>query len=142
MAFMDKLKGMFGGGKKKSQDQEYWEAWDQRVTAMENKVTVSQNVRLITGGLPEFETHCSELTDTLGGMLEGERKAKAEAMLKRIEIALAAAHLIREEGDDDARKKQWAEFLQTLKDCRNVVHYKTRVKYDRLRLDHESGKLK
>ena len=141
MAILTKLKGLFGG-KKKSQDQEYWEAWDGRIANIEGKVNVSQNVRQITGGFPEFESQCRELIDSLSNMLEGERKARAEAMIRRIEVALSAARIIREGDDEQERTKLWAEFIEILRGNRNAIHYKTRVKYDRLRLDYESGKLK
>ena len=139
MALLTKLRSMLGG-RGKGTEKEYWQAWDAKVGELERRIRINQEVRLVDGGLPAFEADCASLLESLSGHQEGEdRPTHVDAMGRRLELARRAARVIRSNQAD--RDQLWSDFLEALKQHRNVLHYKTRVRYDRLRLDHESGRV-
>jgi len=138
MPVLEGLKRWFAGGKKSPQA-EYWEGLDKRISELEHRLRISHEDKILVGDLAMLEETCDEILHTLGE--EGEQissEPRAELARRRVELFRTVARMLT--SDVKGRSALWSDFAQRLAAVRDGLHYKTRVKYDRLRLDYESNR--
>lgn len=136
MALIEKLKRFLARSGKRSQAQ-FWEECDKQISALEDRIQVHRDHRRLEGGLASFEAACGDLLAAVSKVPGVEpRDTDASPMRQRVELARQAARIISAEQGNRARL--WDDFIKSLAACRDRLHYKTRAKYDRLRLHYES----
>jgi len=140
MGFLDRLKALFGG-KKGGAEQGLYEALERQVDAIEGRLIISDRAKRVEGGLGGFDLALDEARQVLAGYTgEGAAPEALEVLSKRLDLAAQAAHLLRE--TDPGRKKQMCErFVADFHEMRDDLHFRTKSKYERLRIDFQSGRL-
>jgi len=138
MSFLDKLKGLFGG---KKEEPSLYAALEKQVDALENKLLISEQQKRIEGGIDGFDMAYEETRQMLQGYSgEGAGQEALQMLRTRMTLAHKVAHLLREE--DPAKKRRLCqEFVAEFRPLRDTLHYRTKTKYERIRIDFESGRL-
>ena len=140
MGFLDRLKGVFGGRKKEQPSLEV--ALENQVLALENRLMIHEHAKRVEGGMVQFEMAYDEtrqMLDTHAG--EGTASPAVEMLRKRADLCALVARLLHEENPD--KKKQMCErFVQDFGELRPDLHFRTRTKYERVRIDYESGRMR
>jgi len=140
MGFIDRLKGLFGG--KKEADTSLYEGLERQVEALENRLVITEHVKRVDGGIDQFEVAADEARRMLAHYgSEGAQQEQMEMLRHRIDLAILVAHLLRET-DPEAKKKLCERFLKAFRDVRDRLHFGTKSKYERIRIDYESGRLR
>jgi hypothetical protein len=140
MSFIDKLKALLGG--KKKPEAGPYAGLETQVDALENRLIITEHAKRIEGGVEGFDL---ALDETLAMVRQrGGRGPAGDALdvfVRRIELARSVAHLLRE-SDAQKRAQLAAKFLADFRDVRDRLHNRTRIKYERVRIDVESGRLR
>ena len=139
MGFLDRLKALFGG--KKEAEGTLYAALGRQVDAIEERLIISDRVKRVEGGVSALDLALEEARQVLAGYAgEGAVPEALEVLSKRLDLAAQAAHLLHEA--DLGRKKQMCErFVADFHEMRDHLHFRTKSKYERLRIDFQSGRL-
>jgi len=138
MGFLDRLKALFGGRDKG--EPTLYQALGNQVDALEARLIVTDQVKRIEGGIEGFDMAFDEVQQILAGHIgEGAVPDDLEQLRKRMDLARQAAHLLRE-SDLEKRKQMCEAFLADFRQARALLHFRTKSKYERIRIDHESGR--
>lgn len=136
MAVLDKLKRMLGLRSKGSRE-DYLDAWEVVVSELEGRIEIHHGERRLKGDPGAFEVDCGQVLATLGrDAWRVSAEQDVELLRHRVELARCAARIVH--GQADTQLAVWTEFLNLLSTHRDGLHYRVRVNYDRLRLDHDS----
>jgi phage shock protein A len=140
MGFLDRLLGLFGPRKKAEPG--LYGALEKQIDALENRLTITEHRKLIEGGIEGFDLAFEEARQMLANY-GGERgdKPALDLLRRRMDLASAAAHLLREE-DPQKRQQLRLKFLADFRAVRDQLTYRIKTKYERLRIDFESGRMK
>jgi len=139
MGFLDRIKALFGV--KKKEEPSLHTALQTQVDALERRLIVTDRVKRIEGGIEGFEMAFEEIQQVLAGYGgEGPGQDDLEQLRRRMELARQAAHLLREP-DLEKRKQMCQAFLADFLPMRPFLHFSTKSKYERIRIDFESGRM-
>ena len=139
MGFLDKLKAMFGG--KKPQVTALG-AVERQVEALEAKFFITEHAKRIEGGVEGFDMAADEVAAMLPERSGDKPGFEAVDLLhRRVDLARQVAHFLREV---DLQKKiqLGKKFLADFREVRERIPFRTRTKYERIRIDVESGRMR
>ena len=140
MGLLERLKALFGGGKKKDREENLYAALERQVDALESRLVITDRVKRIEGGVEAFDMAFDEVRQLLAGYGgEGGGEEALEVLRRRLELARQAAHLLRET-DPEARREMCRRFIADFRQMRQHLHFRTKSKYERIRIDFESGR--
>ena len=141
MSFVDRLKAILSGKKSRPQPGLY-AALEKQLDGLEAKLQITDQVKRIEGGLEGFDLAYEEARQTLASYTgEGRRQDVLDLLLKRMELSRAAAHLLREE-EPDRKRQSCLKFLADFKELKGQLPQRTKTKYERIRIDFQSGRLR
>ncbi len=139
MSFMDKLKAMFGG---KKADVTPLGAIERQVDALEAKLYITEHAKRIEGGVEGFDLAADEVAAMLPAP-SGDKPGfePLDVLRRRVDLARQAAHFLREL-DLQKKAQLGKKFLADFREVRERIPFRTRTKYERIRIDVESGRMR
>lgn len=140
MSLLDKLKALFGG--KKTEDTSLYDALEKQISALENRLSITEHMQRVDGGVEAFDLALDETRRMLDGFsAEGAGQDELDLLRQRMDLARQVAHLLHE--TDPEKKKQMCQaFVDQFRPVRDQLHYRTKTKYERIRIDFQSGRIR